>query len=308
MRKDKEWNLSGSRKIIIAGAGASGMCAAIAAAREGAEVTIIEKTDCCGKKLSMTGNGRCNLSNLDISEADYNEVARGRMKTWLKRFGVKETLDFFSSLGLVVSDESGYLYPISGQASTVVDILQSECKRLSVNFIFKEQVKSIDSHDDSISFTVKTDKNDYEADRVILATGGLAGPKSCGATGDGYYICEKLGMEQKNTYPALTPLLSDDDTLPKDSGVRCMAIVTFLIGDGAFASEYGEVQITKNGISGIPVLQASGLVAYHLSKNRPVTASINFFPGYDLTEYEALIDQMMDLPGERTLGDLLTGF
>ncbi len=300
--------MSGRRKIIVAGAGAAGMCAAIAAAREGAEVTIIEKTDSCGKKLSMTGNGRCNLSNLDMSEEDYNEAARGRMKTWLKRFGVRETLEFFSSLGLIVNDESGYLYPASGQASTVVNILQSECKRLSVSFIFKEQVKSVSAHDDALTFTVKTDKNEYEADRVILATGGLAGPKSCSATGDGYYICKQLGMEQKDTYPSLTPLLSNDDTLPKETGVRCMAIVSFMIGDGVFASEYGEVQITKNGISGIPVLQASGLVAYHLSKNRPVTASINFFPGYDLKEYEELMNKMMNLPGERTLGDLLTGF
>ena len=302
--------MQSARKVLIAGAGAAGMCAAIAAAREGAEVTVIEKTEGVGKKLSMTGNGRCNLSNLNISENDYNETSRTRMKRWLKRIGVSETLDFFSSLGLVVQNESGYLYPITGQAASVVNALYQECIRLSVSFCFNEQIKKITPVEDDfkIGFCVKTNNSTYETDRVIMATGGLAGPKTCMATGDGYFICEKLGMKRMDTFPALVPVLSDDDTLPKESGVRAYAEVSFMIGDGIFASEYGEVQITSNGISGIPVLQASGLVAYHLSENRPVTASINFFPDYNEDEYQILIDRMLSLPGERRLGELLGGF
>ncbi|WP_026660248.1 aminoacetone oxidase family FAD-binding enzyme [Butyrivibrio sp. AC2005] len=299
--------MSFEKKVIIAGAGASGLCAAIAAARDGALVTVIEKTDSCGKKLSMTGNGRCNLANLNLSSDDYNSESRGRMKNWLKRFGVKEATDFFTSLGLVIISENGYLYPISGQANSVVSVLVNECKRLGVEFCFNEQVKEVIKEDDG-TFTVRTSTDSHCGDAVILSMGGLAGPKTTGSTGDGYYICEKLGMSKKDTYPALVALNAEDDTLPKDSGVRALANVTFYIGDEVIAAEYGEVQITSKGISGIPVMQASGVVAGHLSKGRPVTASINFFPGYNDDEFDNLVKTMLELPGERKLGELLDGF
>ncbi|WP_051205938.1 aminoacetone oxidase family FAD-binding enzyme [Butyrivibrio sp. FC2001] len=299
--------MANENHVIIAGGGASGLCAAIAAARDGAKVTVIEKTDSCGKKLSMTGNGRCNLANLNISADDYNPNARDRMKKWLKRFGVNEAADFFTSLGLVVISENGYLYPISGQATSVVSVLVNECKRLGVEFFFNEQVKQITKEDNG-EFTVKTSVGVHKGKAVILSVGGLAGPKSTGSTGDGYYICEKLGMTKKDTYPALVSLNSEDETLPKESGVRALARVNFLIGDSVIASEYGEVQITGKGISGIPVMQSSGTVAEHLSKGRPVTASINFFPGYNDEEFDGLVKAMLELPGERRLSELLEGF
>ena len=106
-----------NKKVIVLGGGASGMCAAVYAARNGAEVTIIEKNTQLGKKLSMTGNGRCNLSNLDMNEKMYNAAAEKRMKQWLSVYGVLDVINFVKSLGIVIKSEDGYLYPISGQAS-----------------------------------------------------------------------------------------------------------------------------------------------------------------------------------------------
>ncbi len=297
------------RKVLVAGAGAAGLIAAIAAAREGVDVIVLEKNSVCGKKLSMTGNGRCNLTNLNISYDDYNDSAKHRMKKWLNQFSAGQTMDFFSSLGLVTTSEDGYIYPITGQASSVVNALYKECERLSVSFCYNEQIKKVERlSGEQIKFLIKTNTSEYHANRVIIATGGLSGPASCMATGDGYYICTQLGMKKKDTFPALVPLLSKDESLPTESGVRAMATVSFMIGDGVFASEYGEVQITKKGISGIPIMQASGLVAEHISKNRPVTVSVNFFPGYSDEEFDALCEHMLNLPGERRLGDLLEGF
>ena len=299
--------MSFDNHVLIAGGGASGLCAAIAAARNGAAVTVIEKSDSCGKKLSMTGNGRCNLANLNVSQSDYNDEARGRMKNWLNEFGVNKVTEFFASLGLVIVGEDGYLYPISGQATSVVAVLMNECNRLGVSFVYNEQVKRILDKEDG-SYIVKTDKNEYSAKAVIMATGGLAGPKTTGSTGDGYYICEQLGMSKKETFPALVPLLSEDESLPSQSGVRALARITFMIGEGVIATEFGEVQITQKGISGIPVMQASGVVAYHLSKGRPITCSIDFFPSYSDAEFEELTNRLISLSSDRRLGELLDGF
>ena len=124
-----------SKKVYVAGGGAAGMCAAIYAARNGADVTIIEKNTILGKKLSVTGNGRCNLTNLDMRPEYYNKAAVGRMRNWLSLYGPEETIKFFKSLGVIVKSEEGYIYPISGQASTVVNALINELKRLGVTVI-----------------------------------------------------------------------------------------------------------------------------------------------------------------------------
>ena len=134
--------------VYVLGGGASGMCAAVYAARNGAEVTIIEKNSQLGKKLSMTGNGRCNISNLDMNARKYNAAAEKRMTQWLSVYGVLDVINFFKSLGIVIKSEDGYLYPISGQASTVVEAFKNELKRLGVNIIYNEQAKSIKPLDD----------------------------------------------------------------------------------------------------------------------------------------------------------------
>ena len=98
------------KKVYVAGGGAAGMCAAVYAARNGADVTIIEKNTRLGKKLSVTGNGRCNLTNLDMRPEYYNKAAEGRMKTWLSLYGPEETIRFFKSIGVIVKSEDGYQY------------------------------------------------------------------------------------------------------------------------------------------------------------------------------------------------------
>ncbi len=296
------------KKIYVAGGGESGMCAAIYAARNGARVTIIEKNSTLGKKLSMTGNGRCNMTNLDMREEYYNPAARGRMKEWLSIYGVEDVICFFKSLGVVVRSEDGYIYPLSGQASTVVRALENEIKRLGIEVIFEEQVKAIETLEDGHKYELITNKNRYQADAVILAMGGLSGAKSTMSTGDGYYICQKLGMNLKNTHPALVGYKCSPDEIMPGAGVRCTAEVSFILGNEVLSCEYGEIQLTEDGISGIPVMQASGTIAPFLEDGKPIFASVDFFPDYDENDFKSLKADMLRLKDDRTLEEFLLGF
>lgn len=298
-----------SKKVYVAGGGAAGMCAAVYAARNGADVTIVEKNTRLGKKLSVTGNGRCNLTNLDMRPEYYNKAAQGRMKNWLSLYGPEETIKFFKSLGVIVKSEDGYIYPVSGQASTVVNALINELKRLNVNVITESQVKAVKKAENEKSpYVLVTNKDKYEADAVILALGSLSGAKSTMSTGDGYYICKQLGMNLKDTYPALVGFKCEDDGTMPDAGVRAAARISFYLGDELLTSESGELQISKDGISGIPVMQASREIIKFVSEKKPVVASVDFFPEYDEEDFEALKRDMYKLRDNRTLEEFLLGF
>ena len=224
-----------------------------------------------------------------------------------ENYGVLDVINFFKSLGIVIKSEDGYLYPISGQASTVVEAFKNELKRLGVNIIYNEQAKSIKPLDDG-RYMVVTNLQKYEADKVIIATGGLSGAKTTMSTGDGYYICKQLGMKVKDTYPALVGFKCDESEIMPESGVRCTAEISFMLGTEAVAKEYGELQITRDGISGIPVMQASGKVVKFLQDKKPIYASINFFPDYDEDDFLALEKEMLRLRDNRTLEEFLNGF
>lgn len=294
-------------KVIIAGAGASGMCAAIVCARAGAEVILIEKTDIAGKKLSMTGNGRCNLSNMDMRAQCYNSEAGVRMGRWLEKYGTGETVKFFHSLGIEIRNEEGYLYPFSGQALSVAEVMRKETERLNVNIIYHTQVKEILAGTGSYRYGVRTTGALYEADSVILATGGNSGPKITMSTGDGYYIAQKLGLHVTDVRPGLVQLKSAEPLLPDETGVRAEAEVTFLAGEKVLAKETGELQLTAGGLSGIPVMQASAQVARALSKGESVYAEIDFFPGYTQEEFSQLTENIISLKDQRNIYDLLEG-
>ena len=296
-----------NRDVIVCGAGAAGMCAAIYAARNGAHVTIIEKNSCLGKKLSMTGNGRCNLTNLDMREEYYNPSARGRMKEWLSTYGVEDVISFFKSMGVVVKSEEGYIYPVSGQAMSVVNALENEIKRLEITVNFGEQVKGVKCFDAG-RVKLTTNKTEYEADAVILAMGALSGAKSTMSTGDGYYICKNIGMTVKDTHPALVGFKVAEGEIMPSAGVRAAAEVSFILGSELLAKEKGEVQLNHDGISGIPVMQASREIIQFVEEKKPVYAVLDFFPDYDETDFNALKADMLKLRDERSLEDFLQGF
>ncbi|MCM1122973.1 MAG: aminoacetone oxidase family FAD-binding enzyme [Eubacterium sp.] len=264
------------RKIAVVGGGAAGMMAAIQAAWLGAQVTIYEGNDRVGKKILSTGNGKCNFSNERMGEDYYYGSGKALVDRVYKYFGVRETKKFFEGLGMRVKDRDGYLYPASGQASTVLDMLRYELERLRVRVHTEQKVTEIVRQRGKL-IVVTTGHKREMYDAVILACGGRAAPKT-GSDGTGFLLARKLGHRIVPTVPALTALRCRGDFFKRIAGVRCDARLTLQIDGEAVRSERGELQWTDYGISGIPVFQLSRLAAYALQDGRNVTVEISLLP------------------------------
>lgn len=271
------------QQIIIIGAGASGLAAGISAAREGASVTIMEHTARPGKKLLSTGNGKCNITNLQFPKDAYRGNQPDFVFPALHTVTVSQTMDFFRELGIVLTERNGYVYPNSGQASTVLEAMLFELEHLGVRIMTECPVKEIKK-----DLTVITDHGKHRGDRIILAAGSMAAPKT-GSDGSGYSLASKLGHHIIEPLPALVQLRCKEKWYKQAAGVRTDALVTLKIDGKAAASDRGELQITDYGISGIPVFQISRYAARALNEGRKAEAQLDFLPELSLTELEKLL-------------------
>lgn len=264
------------RRIAVIGAGAAGMTAAIWAARAGAQVTVYERNDRVGKKLLSTGNGRCNFSNERMSAACYRGSGAALVDAVYAGFDVRRTKEFFGELGMRIKDRDGYLYPASGQAATVLDVLRYEMKRLAVDVHTCAQVTAVKVK--RPRFSVEAGEDGRETyDAVILACGGRAAPGT-GSDGQGFRLAKMLGHHIVPTVPALVALRCREDFFRRVAGVRCEAKLTLYIDGRAVCADTGELQWTDYGISGIPVFQLSREAAYALRDKRSVAVEIDLLP------------------------------
>ncbi len=283
------------RQVIVIGGGASGLMAAIAAAGQGAEAAILEKNRQVGKKLLVTGNGRCNFSNRNQNLTNYRSDAPAFVKAALEAFSLEDTLAFFRKLGILVKERNGYLYPLSGQAASVLDALRLEAERLQVKLRCNTQVQSVDVAADG-RFQVHTEGWDYEADAVILACGSMAAPGT-GATGDGYRFAQSFGHRVVKPLPALTGLYAAEKDCGKLAGVRFEAEVTLHVQGQGKIREYGEVQFTDYGLSGIPVFQVSRYAARATEEGRPCKVTLALLPDRKEQEVKRLLRELADTDG-----------
>jgi len=231
-------------KIAVLGGGASGIMAAISAARHGADVTLIEKNHRIGKKLLMTGNGRCNFTNINLKAEDYNSAF---VRDALDGFSVTDTVAFFKEIGLVsIEEDGGRLYPASEQASAVLEVLLLELERRKVKIICDFNVDKISKTDTGFE-VISKDGGKIYADKIIASFGGKAAPKT-GSDGSGYRLLEMLGHSFTPLSCALVQLKTDRSI----KGVRAKATVKL-----RDITEKGEVQFTEYGLSGIPIFNIS---------------------------------------------------
>lgn len=237
-------------KTIIIGAGASGLTAAITAARKKSEVTVIEHEKQIGKKILVTGNGRCNLSNENLSGSMYYGDD-DFIDCVLEQISYEDIIDFFGSLGMFTCSKNGYVYPMSLQASTVLNFLRETAISLGVKIKTNNQTASIRRENNKFFVNIGVE---LECDKLIIATGGCSFPQT-GSDGSGFELAKKFGHSIVETKPALTALICKDDILKKASGVRINALIK-----AKDKEERGELQLTDYGISGIPVFNISRLV------------------------------------------------
>ncbi|QUH31720.1 BaiN/RdsA family NAD(P)/FAD-dependent oxidoreductase [Vallitalea guaymasensis] len=293
-------------KIVIIGGGASGLVAAIVAARNGAKVTILERKDRIGKKILATGNGRCNLTNMHCSSKYFHGGDKDFITNILEQFDVNKTLEFFSELGIYpINVDSGKVYPNSLQASSVLDVLRLEVDRLKINIECNAEVTKIER---SNNFVVYTKDKKYYGNKIIIAAGGKSSP-DLGSNGSGFTLAKSLGHTIKKPIPSLVQLKSGADFLKQIKGVKINALAKIIDENNEIMrKEYGEILFTDYGISGPPILQISRIASDYLNDNKRVSVDIDFF--HDLSEKELdqiLLKRLTSMPN-KTIQENFIGF
>lgn len=291
-------------KIIIIGGGASGMVASIFASHNN-DVTILEKNNNCGKKILVTGNGKCNYFNSEFTINHYRSENINILNNIINEENGKKVLDFFESIGITPKIKNGYYYPYSNQAVSINKALLLESRISGVKIENNVDVKSVKYENNN--FIIETNNGIYKADKVVLATGSYAAPKT-GSTGIGYEICKSFNHSIIKPLPALVQLIGEESYFKECSGVKADVNVSLVEDNKIIDTENGEILLTDYGISGICVFQLSGRVSKLLDQNKNVFIKIDFMPfTKDIEESYKYIDNKNNLVKNRTILELLDG-
>ena len=294
-------------KIAIIGGGASGMTAAIVAKRSGAEVSIFEHMHRIGKKLLLTGNGKCNISNTDMDIRHFHGGSSDIISAVLDSSSSADTKAFYESLGLFLRDRNGYLYPYSEQASAVLDVLRFAIRDLGIDVYTDTDIKLSEN---AGRFVISTSGRRFDFDRVILCCGSCVA-RNTGSDGSGYDIAQKLGHTIIKPLPALTHLLCEEDFFTSIAGIRINANVRIYSTDNEkstlLGEEYGQVQLTKAGISGIPVFNLSYLAVRGFDNGERIKAELDFIPDIPADDIRDFMMKRREELSDRTVEEFFIG-
>ena len=283
-------SMSDQNHVIVIGGGAAGMMAAVTAANSGARVTLFERNDFCGKKLKITGKGRCNVTNdCTLEEFLANVPSNPRfLYSALSRFETKDTKDFFEAEGVPLKVERGRrVFPVSDRAEDIVTALFSACRKAGVT-VKNGRVSSL-IIEDGKAVGVTVDKVSHRADAVIVATGGRSYPRT-GSDGDGYALARSAGHTVTPLLPSLVPITSDSKICPALQGLSLrnvsLAIVRRQDGKRVY-EDFGEMMFTHFGLTGPMILSASAHIP-DISPNK-YDAIIDLKPALDEKTLDARI-------------------
>lgn len=307
-----------AKKVIIIGAGASGLAAACAAAEAGAAVTVLEKNHVPGRKILSTGAGKCNLSNTGVKAQSYHGGAAGFAARALKALPPGEVLEFFGDLGLLLRTEpDGRIFPRSQKASDVVGVLVNRLQEKGAELALLTCAEAIKRTGGGFEITARkvTPKWDkraepgpaalFRADAVILAAGGPAYPR-IGGTAAGLELARALGHKVREPRPAITPLTIKGKTVRELDGIRVEAGLSLYSGAKLLASERGEILFTDYGISGPPVLSLSIAAGAALARSA-VACRLDLFPDLSREALFSLLAKRRDAGPARPWKSFLCG-
>ena len=289
-------------EIAVIGGGASGLMAAITAKKSGKEVVILERKDRILKKVLITGNGRCNITNVNADISNYFGKNIFSVENILNRFTPQDTMDFFNGLGIVCNEENrGKVYPLSGQASSVVDALRFEAERLGIKIETEFYVRKIEK--DGFKFRIYSeDRKKIEAGRVILAAGGQSYPE-LGSNGSGFELAKELGHSVTKLSPSIVQLKTEKHQVKGLQGIKTDVAVT-AYGDIKKICTYdGELLFTDYGISGNVVFNISFVMP--LYKN--VEFEIDFMEKFDYNELYEMLKERKRILSHLTMENYFNG-
>lgn len=288
--------------VIVIGGGASGMMAALTAAENGHQVTLLERQSRVGRKLLSTGNGRCNLTNRHAAPAHYHGQDKDFCAYALDTFNAEATLDWFEKRGLLtITEDSGRVYPYSNMAGSVLDVLRFALAHPNITLVTGCTVSNI-RHKNGL-FTVSCEEDVFTAQKVILAAGGAAGSK-LGGVMDGYQLGKAMGHHRTALYPSLVQVKTDP-TYPRAlKGVKAEAAITVRRRGEVLAHGAGEVLFTEYGLSGPAIFDLSRAVAVG---GEGLAISLDFLP--DWTEQQTMewLRQLQSRRTEQEAATLLCG-
>ena len=291
------------KTTLIIGAGASGLIASIYAKDETNEVILLERNPEPGKKILVTGNGRCNYYNEDQNLNHYNSDNKELLEKIITEENKNEILNFFSKIGIIPKIKNGYYYPYSNQAISIKNALVNEAKRKKINIIANEYVKNILPENEK--YKVITNNNEYIVDKVIVAAGSASAPKT-GTDGNGYELVKKLNHSLIKPLPALTALKGNERYFKQWSGIRSDVKIKLYNKNILIKEEEGEIQLTDYGISGICTFNISRHANKLLSENEKPYVIINFLPLIESNGIKFL-EERNKLMENRTIDELLDG-
>jgi len=249
--------------MIIIGAGAAGLCAAITAARAGQSVTLLEQNTKIAKKILVSGNGKCNIDNKYIDSRRFHSQNPSFIEDVLTAYGFDVVEKFFTSIGLeLIEGKEGKIFPMSLQASSVVELLEYEAKRAGVEIFCDCTVTSIEKNSDT--FTVETSQGTKISKKLLLTSGSPAAPQ-LGGSNSGYAFAAKMGHSLVPRHPSLVQLCSEENWVKGASGVKVAGLAQLYANGEYITEKKGDLLFTNYGISGLAILDLSREVSTRLA-------------------------------------------
>ena len=279
-------------KVLVVGGGAAGMLAAIIAARNGHKVILLEKNEKLGKKLFITGKGRCNLTNACDHDEFFDQVISNPKFLYraYHAFSNYDTMNFFEQLGLVIKTERGMrVFPESDRSSDVIAVLKRELERQSVEVRYKSEVAQILVKDGYFYGLQIKNSEDLIGNAVIIATGGLSYPLT-GSTGDGFMFAKSMGHTTTRMFPSLVPMHVREDYVKDLMGLSLKNVeVIITSGHKTVYRDFGELMFTHFGVSGPVILSASSYIIPYLDQQELLQIHIDLKPALSQEQLDARI-------------------